>query len=103
MRQSILLAILAMTLVVPPLADATVRKQSFTGTVRAGDEATLTVSVSPRARCGIKVVYDTVTSRAGGLGRKSGTTITWRWRVGTNTNPGRWPVTVDCGKTEEVV
>ena len=62
MRHSILLAILAMTLVVPPLADATVRKQSFTGTVRAGDEATLTVSVSPRARCGIKVVYDTVTS-----------------------------------------
>jgi hypothetical protein len=77
---------------------AAVKRVAFTGAVSAGDYASLTVSVAPKSRCTIKVVYDTVTSRAKGLGAKTGTKITWRWRVGTNTHPGRWPVTVDCGK-----
>jgi hypothetical protein len=79
-------------------ASASVRKVSFTATVPAGDYATLTVNVSPRSRCTIKVVYDTTVSHARGLGPKTGAKITWRWRVGSNTHAGRWPVTVDCGK-----
>ena len=59
----------------------------------------LTVNVSPRARCSIKVVYGTTVSSARGLGKKTGGRITWRWKVGSNTNPGSWPETVDCGQS----
>jgi hypothetical protein len=80
-------------------AEAAVRKVSFTGSVAPNDFASLSVKVSPRSRCTIKVVYDTTVSHAKGLGAKTGTTITWRWKVGSATHPGRWPVTVDCGKS----
>jgi micrococcal nuclease len=80
-------------------AQGAVRKVSLTTPVRAGDEASLTVTVSPRARCTIEVIYDTVVSRAQGLRPKTGSRITWRWRVGTNTNPGRWPIIVKCGNS----
>jgi hypothetical protein len=89
----------AAALVLAATAGATVKKVSFTATVSPNDYASLTVRVSPRARCTIKVVYDTVVSSAKGLGPKTGTTITWRWKVGSATNPGRWPVTVDCRKS----
>lgn len=92
-----MLAIVAGVLAAP--SSAAVRKVSFTSTVSAGDYASLTVSVSPRTRCSITVTYATGASKASGLGRKSGGRITWRWRVGTKTTPGRWPVVVDCGKS----
>jgi hypothetical protein len=80
-------------------AGAAVRKVSFTSAARAGDQVSLTVTVSPRARCTIRVVYDTTVSHARGLGAKTGVRITWSWRVGSSTHAGRWPVTVDCGKS----
>jgi hypothetical protein len=83
---------------VNPVAGA-VRKVALTSPLRAGKDASLTVSVSPRARCTIKVIYDTVVSKAKGLRPKSGGKITWRWHVGTSTPPGRWPVLVRCGKS----
>jgi hypothetical protein len=76
-----------------------VRKVSLTSPTRAGEDVSLTVIVSPRARCTIEVIYDRVVSRAKGLGPKSGGKITWRWRVGVGTRPGRWPVIVRCGKS----
>jgi hypothetical protein len=76
-----------------------VRKVSLTSPVRAGTGASLTVSVSPRALCTIDVIYDKVASKTKGLGPKSGSMITWRWRVGTSTPPGRWPVIVRCGES----
>jgi hypothetical protein len=63
--------------------------------------ASLTVRVAPAARCTIAVVYDATVSRARGLGARRGGTITWTWRVGASTHPGRWPVTVECGKSGE--
>ena len=80
-------------------AGAAVRKVTFTATLSPNDTASLTVNVSPKARCTIKVVYDTVTSKAKGLGPKKGTKLTWAWKVGSATHAGRWPVTVDCGKS----
>ncbi|MBA2708343.1 MAG: hypothetical protein H0U59_11135, partial [Gemmatimonadaceae bacterium] len=74
-----------------------VRKVSLTSPIRAGKDASLAVSVSPRARCTIEVIYGRVVSNVKGLGPKSGDKITWRWRVGTSTHPGRWPVIVRCG------
>jgi hypothetical protein len=94
-----LLAGLAASLALAPASPASVRRVSFTATVPAGKYAALSVRVAPTARCTITVVYDTVTSHARGLGAKRGGPITWRWRVGSATHPGRWPVSVNCGKS----
>jgi hypothetical protein len=91
--------LLGLALILAAPAGAAVKKISFTAVVSPNDHASLTVKVTPRARCSIKVVYDTVVSSAQGLRKKTGGTITWRWKVGSTTNPGRWPVTVDCGKS----
>jgi hypothetical protein len=82
----------ALVLAVP--AWATVRKVAFTATVSPNETASLTVRVAPSARCTIEVIYDTVVSRAAGLGPKTGGLITWRWKVGGATHAGRWPVIV---------
>ena len=97
-----LVVVAAVALVVAVLAGvsgAAVRKLSFTAAARGGDQVSLTVAVSPKARCTIKVVYDTTVSHAKGLGAKTGTRITWSWKVGSSTHAGSWPVTVDCGKS----
>jgi len=70
---------------------------SFTSVVSRNDYATLKVNVRPRARCTIKVVYSNGPSSAAGLRPKIGGLITWRWKVGSNTKLGRWPVIVSCG------
>jgi hypothetical protein len=88
-----------LVLLFPAPGAAVVRKVSFTATVHPSDSAKLQVAVAPVARCTITVIYDTGESEARGLGPKRGGSITWRWRVGSNTNPGRWPVRVDCGKS----
>lgn len=88
-----------LVLAVVATAGAAVRKVSLTTPVRAGEDAALTVTVSPRARCTIEVIYDTVVSKAKGLGPRTGGKITWRWRVGTSTHPGSWPIIVRCGKS----
>jgi len=99
MKWVALLVCAAVGLVLAAPASGAVRKVAFTGVVSPNDYAELTVKVSPRARCSITVKYDTVISQAKGLGKKTGGTITWRWKVGSTTNPGRWPVIVDCGKS----
>jgi hypothetical protein len=96
---SVVGVVLVLTLVLVASASASVRRGAFTATVSPGDDARLTVRVSPRARCTIRVEYDTVVSRARGLGAKTGTTVTWRWKVGSSTHAGRWPITVRCGKS----
>ena len=93
-----MVAVLACTaLVLAASASATVRRVAFTAVVSPNDYASLTLTVSPRARCTITVIYDTTVCHARGLGRKTGGRITWRWKVGSSTHAGRWPVRVDCG------
>jgi hypothetical protein len=70
---------------------------SFTSVVSRNDYAMLKVKVRPRARCTITVGYSPRSSSAAGLRAKTGGLITWRWKVGSNTKLGRWPVTVGCG------
>jgi hypothetical protein len=91
------LAVLAAVCGAP--ASAAVHKASFTSIVSPNDTAALTVTVLPRARCTISVVYDTTVSHAKGLGPKVGTKIAWSWKVGSSTHLGSWPVTVNCGKS----
>jgi micrococcal nuclease len=97
MRCVVVAMTLLLALLVVTTAGATVRKMSLTTPVQAGEDAALTITVKPRARCTIQVIYDTVISKAKGLGPKTGGKITWRWRVGTSTHPGKWPIVVNCG------
>ena len=98
----------ALALVVVATAPAAPRRQecdpfcpitavSFTSVVSRNDYATLKVKVRPRAQCTIQV-YSTGPSSAAGLRAKIGGLITWRWKVGSNTKLGRWPVIVNCGE-----
>ena len=67
--------------------------------VKHGDDASVTVVVSPKARCTICVYYSTRRSEARGLGAKSAKTITWTWEIGSNTKAGTWPVKIACRKS----
>jgi uncharacterized membrane protein len=99
MRRVVLLLALALALVVTAAASASVRLVSKTSRVKAGATATLTVKVSPSRRCSIDVYYTTVVSKARGLKRKSpkGGRVTWTWKVGSSTKPGRHRIVVSCG------
>jgi len=80
------------------------------GTVRRGATATVAARTAPGAQCSIVVRYKSGPSKAQGLGPKTadaGGDVSWSWKVGTNTTPGAWPVTITCGgaaaRTEVVV
>ena len=80
-------------------AAAKVRVTKRPGRVSPGDKASVTVVVSPKARCTIGVYYSTRRSQAHGLGPKTAKTITWTWGIGSSTKAGTWPVKIDCGKS----
>ncbi len=80
------------------------------GTVRRGATATVAARTAPGAQCSIVVRYKSGPSKAQGLGPKiadANGNVSWSWKVGTNTTPGAWPVTITCGgssaSTEVVV
>ncbi len=83
------------------VASAAVERIALTSTVTAGRSAKLTVSVSPKARCTLRVTakYRNSVPRAQELGPKTGGRVTWRWRIGPNVEPGRLPVIVRCGES----
>jgi hypothetical protein len=98
----------AQTLASPPRAD---RRQPRRGHWRrgagevlvhvtspapAGSYATLTVRVSRPATCSITVTYKSGRSHAQGLYSKHSRSgrVSWTWKVGTRTTPGRWPIDV---------
>jgi hypothetical protein len=84
-------------LALPATASALVRLATVTSPISHGSYATLTVMVSPAATCSITVYYKSGASRAAGLYPKRGSRISWTWKVGTRTTPGRWPIIVSCG------
>jgi hypothetical protein len=100
MRLKVMLVLLVLTagLVATSAADARVRLVSVTRGV-PGSDATLVASVSPARTCSITVHYKSGPSRAKGLYPKRPVRgrVSWSWRVGTNTTPGRWKITVSCG------
>jgi micrococcal nuclease len=68
------------------------------------DDATIRIQTSPGAECAITVLYKSGPSKAKGLFPQTADgrgRITWRWRVGSNTTPGRWPIVVKCAKEGE--
>jgi endonuclease YncB( thermonuclease family) len=72
---------------------------SLTSPISPGSSATLAARTAPNAACRIEVIYKNGPSSASGLGPKSAGadgSISWTWRVGSNTTTGDWPVTVTC-------
>jgi hypothetical protein len=73
-----------------------VLKVAFTTPVRAGTFAQLTVRVTPLTRCTIHA-NSVAEPREKDLNPKTGGHITWRWKVPSQTQPGRWPILIQCG------
>jgi hypothetical protein len=92
------IALMTGALVLPATAQARV-KLVRVSTAYPGDYATLTASVSPTRRCSISVYYKSGRSTAQGLYPKTPRAgrVSWTWKVGTRTTPGRWAITVSCG------
>lgn len=91
----------------PPPAASTVestgglslRITALSSPVARGSDATLRAATAPGAGCTITVRYRSGPSRAAGLGPQTAGAdgaIAWTWRIGSNTTPGIWPVTVAC-------
>jgi hypothetical protein len=89
----------AFVLALPTAAAARVRLVSVTSPISAGSYATLRAAVSPSRTCSITVYYKSGPSHAQGLypKRPIGGRVSWTWKVGTRTTPGRWPIVVSCG------
>lgn len=69
-------------------------------TVGRGGNATLQVKTAPNTPCSIEVDYKSGPSTAAGLVPKASDgegNVSWTWKVGANTTPGVWPITVTCG------
>jgi hypothetical protein len=98
-RSLIFLAVFVLAAVLVSSAAATVRVTKRPGRVSPGDTASVTVVVSPRARCTIGVYYSSRKSQARGLGPKSAKTISWAWTIGYSTKAGTWPIKIDCGRS----
>jgi hypothetical protein len=98
-RLPLLISVLAIALALPAAASARVRLVHVTSPISAGSYATLTASVSPSITCSITVYYKSGPSEAQGLypKRPSRGRVSWTWKVGTRTTPGRWAITVSCG------
>ena len=69
-------------------------------TVGQGSNATVQVKTDPNTSCSIEVDYKSGPSTAAGLIPKtsdSAGNVSWTWKVGANTTPGSWPITITCG------
>jgi hypothetical protein len=81
-------------------SSASVRLVHVTSPISAGSYATLVARVVPsRVTCSITVYYYSGPSHAAGLYSKRPVAgrVSWTWKVGTRTTPGRWPIRVSCG------
>lgn len=94
--------VLLLSLVNPGLAaDLFLSLVSLSSPVAPFSDATIQIQTKPGANCSISVFYKSGLSRAKGLSPQvadSKGRISWRWRVGSNTTPGRWPIVVTCEK-----
>jgi hypothetical protein len=82
-------------------AASSVRLVRVTSPISRGDYATLRARVAPSSfTCSIAVYYKSGRSTAKGLypKRPRNGRVSWTWKVGTRTTPGRWPIRVSCGR-----
>lgn len=84
----------------PVPAQTAVRFLNAPLTLSRGSYATLQVKTAPNKSCSIEVDYKSGPSTAAGLGVKTSDaagSVSWTWKVGTNTTRGSWPIIVTCG------
>jgi hypothetical protein len=99
-RYFLLVAGVAVLVIPSAAAAARVRLVHVTSPIDHGAYATLTALVSTSTTCSITVNYKSGPSHAAGLYAKRTVSgrVTWTWKVGTNTTPGRWGIVVSCGR-----
>ena len=99
LRKLAALIVLALVLAAP--VSASVRLVSVTSPAYPGSDATLVARVSSSSVvCSVTVYYKSGPSHAKGVQlrrRPVRGRVSWTWRVGTRTTPGRWPIVVRCG------
>ncbi len=81
-----------------PLPVGSLKVISLTEAVAGGQLASVTVKGLPNTEYDITVTYSSV-SEASGLENKvsdSDGLVSWSWRVGSNTNPGRYTIDIQC-------
>lgn len=69
-------------------------------TAGRGSNATIQVKTTANTSCSIEVDYKAGPSTAAGLVTRNSDgagNVSWTWKVGANTTPGAWPITVTCG------
>jgi len=97
--------VLVATLGTTALADVAVDLVRLTTPVTPFSDATLEAKTNPGAACTITVLYKSGASRARGLVPREANSygrVSWTWRVGSNTTPGKWPVIVRCSVRDDV-
>ena len=96
---SVAAGIIVTTVAASPAATTTARLVRVASPVSRGNSATLVARVVPSRTCSITVTYKSGPSQAQGLypKRPSNGRVSWTWKVGTRTTPGRWPIRVACG------
>jgi hypothetical protein len=100
----VILCLVGLQLGLAQAAEMPITLISVTSPAAPFTDATLTVSTAPGANCSIAVHYKSGPSRAKGLIPKlasSSGRVSWTWRVGSNTTPGRWPIVVTCDRGME--
>ena len=88
----------------PELSVGSLTLVDVTDTVPAGKKATVTVKGLPNTEYSITVTYSTSVSQASGLEAKTtdeNGLVSWTWRVGNNTKPGRYTVEIQS-RTEKI-
>ena len=72
-----------------------------TKAVDPNDTASVSIKTAKGAKCSIDVQYLSGSATAKGLGNKKADSkgaITWKWKVGGRTTPGKWPIEIWCEK-----
>jgi len=105
MRAAIATAVILLCFTAAGAIDVGVDLVSLTTPVAPFTDATLAAKTVPGAACTIVVLYKSGPSRARGLVPREANSrgvVSWTWRVGSNTTPGRWPVIVRCSVRDDV-
>lgn len=87
----------------PELPQGSLVVVSLTDTVKRGNTATISVNGLPNTEYSITVTYSSV-STAKGLENKVSDgdgNISWSWRVGNRTKPGKYKIEIQC-QTEKI-
>lgn len=74
--------------------------------VKAGEEATVMIEGTPNVEYRINVYYSSGASKAKGLEPKKTNAkgnVSWTWKIGTNTKPGKYKIVIIGDKTVELL